>query len=77
MWQDGLALFIVVIAVLAMLRIYAPVGMVRFGARRGSDSPVKNAASAGGCSGCAAGSSCSKAELIKTHPASIRQSLTG
>jgi hypothetical protein len=61
MWQDGLALLIVVIAALAVLRPYAPVGMFRFGARRGSNRPVKNVASTGGgCSGCAAGSSCAK-----------------
>ncbi len=65
MWQDGLALFIVLIAVLAVLRTYAPAGMFRFGTRRGSDGPVKNATpAAGGCGGCAAGSSCA----VAVHP---------
>ena len=31
MWQDGLALLIVGIAVLALVRTYAPVGWLRFG----------------------------------------------
>ena len=34
MWQDGLALFIVIIAALALLRLYAPSGLFRFGTRR-------------------------------------------
>lgn len=60
MWQDGLALLIVVIAALAVLRTYAPAGMFRFGARPGGDGPDKPTPTAGGCSGCAAGSSCFK-----------------
>ena len=64
MWQDGLALFIVAVAALVVLRMYVPVGMPRFGARRGSDSPVKNTTpAAGGCGGCAVGSSCAKVRI--------------
>ena len=61
MWQDGLALFIVLIAALVVLRIYAPVGIFRFGVRHGGDDPARNAATAaGGCGGCAVASSCFK-----------------
>lgn len=62
MWQDGLALLIVVIAALALLRSWLPSSLFRFGARRGGDgsSPavLKNPPPAGGCGGCASGSSC-------------------
>ena len=64
MWQDGLALFIVAVAALILLRVYAPVGVFRFGARRGDDAPVRNTTTAaGGCGGCAVGSSCAKARI--------------
>ena len=66
MWQDGLALLIVGIAVLALLRTYAPDGWFRFGARRGDDGSAQNAPPAGGCGGCASGSSCAKMR-VNTH----------
>jgi hypothetical protein len=72
MWQDGLALFIVVIAALTLLRIYVPAEIFRFGARRGSDSLVKNAVPADGCGSCTAGSSCSKTQ-IKVHPVILQR----
>jgi len=59
MWQDALALLIVAVAVLALLRLYLP-GLFRFGGRRASDALAQKAPSAGGCSGCALGSSCAK-----------------
>ena len=64
MWQDGLALLIVVIAALALLRFYAPAGWFRFGARRHGDDSARNAPPAGGCSGCPSGASCFKANRI-------------
>lgn len=72
MWQDGVALFIVVIAALVLLRTYAPRGIFRFGARRDSDGSVNSAPPAGGCGGCASGSSCAKAR-IEAHPVAIRR----
>lgn len=75
-WQDGLALLMVAGAVFGLLRAYTPVGWFRFGACRDEDRSAKSAAPVGNCSGCALGSSCAKAALTKTHPASIRQSLT-
>ncbi len=71
MWQDGLALLIVVIAALAVLRTYAPAGMFRFGTRRDRDGLAKDTAATGGCGGCASGSSCSK---IRINPASSSSS---
>jgi hypothetical protein len=70
MWQDGVALFIVVIAALVLLRTYAPRGMFRFGARRGSDGSVNSAPPAGGCGGCASKSSCFKVQ-VKVYPVAI------
>jgi hypothetical protein len=72
MWQDGLALLLVVIAVLALLRTYAPAGMFRFGARRGSDGSVKSATHTGGCGGCPSESSCFKVR-VKVYPVTIRR----
>ncbi len=63
MWQDGLALLIVVIATLALLRPYLPVGrLFRFGARRGGGGGSMRNAPPGGCGGCPSGSSCFKAQ---------------
>ena len=72
MWQDGLALLIVVIAVLAVLRSVLPSRLFRFGARRGGDGSVKDTPPAGGCGGCASGSSCFKVQ-VKVHPAVVQQ----
>ena len=74
MWQDGLALLIVVIAALAVLRTYAPAGMFRFGTRRDRDGLAKDTAAAtGGCGGCASGSSsCSKLR-IKAYPVAVQR----
>lgn len=63
MWQDGLALLIVVIAALALLRSWLPSGLFRFGHRRGDDGSVRNAPPTGGCGGCASGSSCAKVRV--------------
>ncbi len=71
MWQDGVALLIVVIAALVLLRLYAPARLFRFGARRGGNGSVQNTPPAGECSGCASGSSCSKTR-IEIHPVSIQ-----
>ena len=68
MWQDGLALLIVVIAALAVLRTYLPSGLFRFGPRQSA----KNALPAGGYSGCGSGASCAKA-TVKIHPVAIRR----
>jgi len=62
-WQDVLALSIVVIAVLALLWRVLPTRMLRFGARRDGDSSAETAPPAGGCGGCAAGSSCFKVQV--------------
>ncbi|HCB13165.1 MAG TPA: hypothetical protein DEP36_06300 [Gammaproteobacteria bacterium] len=73
MWQDGLALFIVVIAALTVLRAYGPAKVFRFGTRqRGDGSVKKRALSTGGCNGCAAGGSCAKT-LIRTDPVAVQQ----
>ena len=72
MWQDGLALFIVVIAALVLLRLYAPVGLFRFGASRSDDGSAKNRSAAGGCGGCPSGSSCFKVQ-VKAHPVASRR----
>lgn len=55
MWQDGLALLIVLLAVWMLVRIYAP----NFSPRRSANSEQKPI---GGCGGCAVRSSCSSAE---------------
>lgn len=68
MWQDGLALLIVLIAALMLVRTYAP--KFRFGARRECDAAAKNPAP--GCSGCAIGASCGAAR-IKVHSADRRE----
>ena len=70
MWQDGLALLVVVIAALALLRSWLPSGLFRFGVRWGDDSSVKNAPPAGGCGGCASGSSCAKVQ-VKVYPVAV------
>lgn len=63
MWQDGLALLIVVVAAVALVRIFAP--KFRLGAGRERDAgAAQNPAS--GCSGCAIGGSCGSAQ-IKVH----------
>ncbi|MBE2295225.1 MAG: hypothetical protein IAF00_09745 [Phycisphaerales bacterium] len=72
MWQDALALFIVLIAALAALRIFLPAGLFQFGAGHcGADASVRggsNTASlGGGCGGCAMGSACAKTQ-IKAEP---------
>jgi hypothetical protein len=67
-----LALSIVLIAVLFLLRTYAPAGMFRFGARRGSDGSVKSATSTSGCGGCPLGSSCFKVR-VKVYPVTIQR----
>lgn len=69
MWQDGIALFIVVIAVLWLLRIYAPRRLFRFGARREADDSAARVP-AGGCSGCGSGASCSKVQ-VKIYPVAV------
>ncbi len=63
MWQDGIALLIVAIAVLALLRIYAPRRIFGFDARRSGDGSIKSHAPVDGCSGCALGASCFKAQV--------------
>ncbi|MCP5196011.1 MAG: hypothetical protein H6974_04340 [Gammaproteobacteria bacterium] len=63
MWQDGLALLIVVIATLAVLRGVLPSRLFRLGARRGGENPVEGASSTGGCSGCISKSSCAKVQI--------------
>ena len=63
MWQDALALLIVVIAAVALLRLYLPAGWFRFGVRRGGDGSAQNAPPDGGCGGCASGSSCTKVQV--------------
>jgi hypothetical protein len=72
MWQDGLALLIVVIAALALLRIYAPVGWFRFGVRRKDDGSAAASAAPTGCSGCGLGASCAKT-LIQARSSVIQQ----
>jgi len=69
-WQDGLALLVVVIAALALLRRVLPTGMVRFGARRDGDGSARTTPPAGGCGGCASGSSCFKVQ-VKVYPVAV------
>jgi hypothetical protein len=70
MWQDGLAFLIVGIAVLALLRTYAPVGWFRFGARRKDDGSAASSAAPTGCSGCGLGASCAKVQ-VKVYPVAV------
>lgn len=67
MWQDGLALLVVVIAALALLRLYLPAGWFRFGVRRGGDGSAASSAAPTGCSGCGSETSCAKVQ-IKVYP---------
>ena len=71
MWQDGLALLIVVIAALALLRrSWLPSGFFRFSARRNGESSAKSAPPAGGCGGCASNASCLKVQA-KVYPVAV------
>ena len=70
MWQDGLAFLIVGIAVLALLRTYAPVGWFRFGARRKDDGSAASNAAPTGCSGCGSGASCARTQ-VKVYPVAV------
>ncbi|MDQ5909539.1 MAG: hypothetical protein QG599_1634 [Pseudomonadota bacterium] len=70
MWQDGLALLIVGIAVLALVRTYAPVSWFRFGARRKDDGSAASSAAPTGCSGCGSGASCTKIQ-VKVYPVAV------
>ncbi len=72
MWQDGLALLIVAIAALALLRLYVPFRLFRFGARRKDDGSAATDLAPTGCSGCGSGASCAKAQ-VKVHPIAIRR----
>lgn len=69
MWQDGVALMIVVGAALALLRRVLPSGLFRFGLRREDDGSAKSAPP-GGCGGCASSASCFKAQ-VKVHPVAV------
>lgn len=66
MWQDSLALLIVVIAAMALLRSWLPAGLFRFGARRRDESSAERAPPAGGCGGCASNSSCAKIRVNRS-----------
>lgn len=70
MWQDGLALLIVVIAALALLRSWLPSGLFRLGSRRNGEAAAKSAPPAGGCGGCASNSSCFKVQ-VKVYPVDV------
>ncbi|CDH47765.1 hypothetical protein [Candidatus Contendibacter odensensis] len=70
MWQDGLALLIVGIAVLVLVRTYAPVGWLRFGTRGKDNGSAASSAAPTGCSGCGLGASCSKVQ-VKAYPVAI------
>lgn len=72
MWQDGVALLIVIITVLALLRPYVLRRVVRFGGRRSGNDAVNSATHPNGCGGCGSGSSCAKATL-KASSAIIAQ----
>jgi len=72
MWQDGLALLIVVIAALALLRSWLPSRLFRFGPRRKGEASAENIPPAGSCGGCSLGASCFKAQ-VKVYPAAIQQ----
>lgn len=72
MWQDGLALLIVGIAVLALLRLYLPSRLFGFGARNGASAAKSAPPPARGCSGCASGSSCAKVQ-VKVYPVAVRR----
>ena len=71
MWQDGLALLIVVIAAVVLLRSWLPSGLFRLGARRNGDGSARKAPPAGGCGGCALGASCFKAP-VKVYPVAVQ-----
>lgn len=61
MWQDALALLIVALAVLMLVRIYAP--NLRIFGKRSTTTTNPNAASyTPGCAACSSRSSCSSAK---------------
>lgn len=60
MWQDALALLLVVLAVLMLVRIYAP-GVRLFGKRAFSPNHSEQSYTVG-CGGCSSRSSCSSAK---------------
>ena len=66
MWQDGLALLLVGIAVLSLVRTYAPVGWFRFSSDRKDNGSAASSAAPTGCSGCSLGASCAKVQ-VNTH----------
>ncbi|MCB1776701.1 MAG: hypothetical protein KDI50_04615 [Candidatus Competibacteraceae bacterium] len=71
LWQDGLALLMVVGAVFGLLRAYAPAGWFRCGAGRSKDRSGQYAESTRECGGCALGASCAKAQgklQVRHHP---------
>lgn len=70
MWQDGLALLIVGIAVLALVRTYAPAGWLRFGVGRKDDGSAASSTAPTGCSGCGLGASCAKGQ-VKVYPVAV------
>lgn len=64
MWQDALALLIVALAVLMLVRIYAP-NLRIFGKRSAASAPTTNPNAASytpGCAACSSRSSCSSAK---------------
>lgn len=72
MWQDGLAFLIVGIAVLALVRTYAPTGWFRFGAWQKDDGSAMSSAAPTGCSGCSLGASCARVQ-VKDSPIAIQR----
>lgn len=61
-WQDGLALLIVVAAVLAVLRTWLPSSVLRFWQK---GSALQGVQPAGGCGGCSSGPSCTKVQQLQ------------
>ena len=70
MWQDALALLIVVIAALALLRSWLLSGLFRFGTRRNGASEANSTPPTGGCGGCASNASCFKVQ-VKVYPVAV------
>lgn len=65
MWQDGVALLIVIVAALALLRRYVPSGWSQTaGARREDKAVTGKAVSTGACGNCGAQAGCGRVKQL-------------
>jgi hypothetical protein len=60
MWQDGVALLIVIVAALVLLRRYVPSGWSQAGARREDEAVAGKTVSTSACGSCGAQAGCGR-----------------